>query len=54
MWPALQESARLRAKDANDRLAIEVLMWDIFVQQPGQEHWHCPCGLAAVHPYARF
>lgn len=45
MWPAIVA----RAAGRPDPGGTALLAWDRFTQQPGQEHWHCPCAEGSDH-----
>lgn len=44
VWPALKAAAtRLCPHDEEEALLGALLAWATFLQEPGQEHWHCAC-----------
>jgi hypothetical protein len=43
-WVALRETGSTRYPDDEEAAVLFALKaWAIFIQQPGQEHWHCAC-----------
>jgi hypothetical protein len=43
-WVALRETGATRYPDDEEAAVLFALKaWAIFIQQPGQQHWHCAC-----------
>lgn len=59
MWPtflrvAAQRMQRVAFADEDTRnlgiINSALAAWLVFVDQPGQEHWHCACAPTTKHP----
>ena len=47
MWPVLRAMATKRYPDDDEAAVLLALKgWMTFIQQSGQEHWHCPCAVS--------
>lgn len=47
VWPRLLAGAHsICPEDSETALVGALSAWAAFIQQPGQEHWHCACAEA--------
>jgi hypothetical protein len=44
MWPIVRRLAsKSYPDDEETAVLIALKVWLFFIQEPGQEHWRCPC-----------